>query len=131
MGSGFDNWIYWLFITLAVTLCELLLNDVCLTISMKNLGLTSDSRIHECTAFYNCHAAGIEVTMSNSSYVLLCCYGNAFVNIRCRGNKCLRSRCLAKIISASAIISAFSQCLPSCCLTNGHIPSQYLIWSDY
>jgi hypothetical protein len=61
------------------------------------------SRIHECTAFYNFQATRIEVTISNSSFILLCCQGNAFVNIRCRGNKCLFSRCLARMTSVSAI----------------------------
>jgi hypothetical protein len=89
------------------------------------LGLVSTTRIHEYTTFYNCHAAGIEVTMSKSSSVLLCCHGNAFLNIRCHGNKFLPSSCLAKITSASAIIPAFRQCLPSRCLEKGHIPSQY------
>jgi hypothetical protein len=59
--------------------------------------------ILNCTAFYNCHAAGIEVTMSNCSSVLLCCHENAFVKIRCRRNKCLPSRCLAKMTSVSAL----------------------------
>jgi hypothetical protein len=35
-------------------------------ISMKNLSLLSDSRIHEWTPFYNCQTAGIEATMSNN-----------------------------------------------------------------
>jgi hypothetical protein len=83
------------------------------------------SRIHECTAFYNCHATGIEVAMLNSSSVLLYCHGNVFVTIGCRGNKCLPSRCLTKMTSASAIIMNFRQCLPSLCLANGHISSQY------
>jgi hypothetical protein len=48
--------------------------------------------------FYSCHAGGIEVTMSNSFSVLLCCHGNAFVNLRCRGNKCLSGRCLTKLL---------------------------------
>jgi hypothetical protein len=58
--------------------------------------LRFDSRIHECTVVYNCHAAEIEVTLSNTSSLLLCCHGNAFVSIRCRGKKCFPSRCLAK-----------------------------------
>jgi hypothetical protein len=33
--------------------------------------------ILEWTPFYNGQAAGIEVTMSNSSSVILCCHGNA------------------------------------------------------
>jgi hypothetical protein len=82
----------------------------------KSLGFTN-------AVSYNCHTAGIEVTLSNSSYVLLCCHGNAFVHIHCRGNKCLFSRCLARMTSASVIISAFMQCLPSSCLANDHIPS--------
>jgi hypothetical protein len=87
---------------------------------------TGASRIHECTAFYNFYATGIEVTMSKRSSVLLCCHGNAFVTIRCRGNKCLPSRCLAKITSAYVIIPAFKQCLHSRCLANINIPSQYI-----
>jgi hypothetical protein len=77
MGSGFDDWVYWHFFTIAVNCnsshIELLMSDVCLTNlyeeSLTNLGLisTSTSRIHECTSFYNCHAAGIEITISNSS----------------------------------------------------------------
>jgi hypothetical protein len=43
----------------------------------------------------NSHAAGIEVTMSYSSSVLLRCHGITFVTIRCWGNKCLPSRRLA------------------------------------
>jgi hypothetical protein len=58
------------------------LSDVCLTnvyeeslnnisriyhYSLTNLRLISNSRIHKCTAFFNCHAAGIEVTLSNNS----------------------------------------------------------------
>jgi hypothetical protein len=76
MGSRFDDWIYWLFFTITVDYnsshIELLLNDFCLT----NLLLLSEcrtdlyslelSRIHECTAFYNCHAARIEDSTSNS-----------------------------------------------------------------
>jgi hypothetical protein len=46
--------------------------------------------------------------------------------LRCRGNMCLLSRCLARITSASAIIPAFRQCLPSHCRANGHIPSHYI-----
>jgi hypothetical protein len=42
--------------------------------------------MHELTHIYNCHAAGIEVTMSNSYSVFLFCHGNTFVNIPCRGN---------------------------------------------
>jgi hypothetical protein len=53
------------------------------------------SRIYESTAFYNFHADKIEVTVSYSSSVLLCCHVNAFVNIRCRRKKCLLSRCVA------------------------------------
>jgi hypothetical protein len=67
------------------------------------------SRIHECTAFYNCHAARIDVIMSKSSSVLFRCHGNIFVIIRCRGNKRLLSLCLAGMTSASAIISTFRQ----------------------
>jgi hypothetical protein len=109
---------------------ELLLNDVCLTNlyeeSLTTLGLSHTTvSIHEWAAFYNCHVAGIEVTMLNSSSVLLCCHGNAFVVIHCRGNKCLLSRCLARMTSTSAIIPAFRQCLPRRCLANGHIPSRY------
>jgi hypothetical protein len=59
--------------------------------------------IHKWTPFYNFQADRLEVAMSNISSVLLCCYGNAVVNIRYRGNMCLPSRCLAKC----------------------HIPSQY------
>jgi hypothetical protein len=44
-----------------------------------------------------------------------------FVHIRCRGNKYFPIRCLATVTSASAI----SPGLPSRCLANGHIPSQY------
>jgi hypothetical protein len=50
------------------------------------------TNIHEFTAIYNCHAAGIEVTMSNSSFMFS---RECFVHIRCRRNKCLASRCLA------------------------------------
>jgi hypothetical protein len=66
-------------------------------------------RIHESTAFYNFHAAGIEVTMSYSSFVLLCCHGNTFVNIRYCGNKNLHSRCLATDVCSGSIIPAFSR----------------------
>jgi hypothetical protein len=90
------------------------------------------SRTHECTAFYNCHTAWIGVTMSNNFSIVLCCHGNAFVNIRCSGNKCLRNRRLPKMTSTSSIILTFRQCLPSRCLANDHIPSQYLrIPDDY
>jgi hypothetical protein len=82
-------------------------------------------RIHECAAFYNCHAAGIKVAMSNNSSVPLFCHGNAFVNIRCSGNKCLPSRSLARMTSASPIIPDFGQCLPSRCLSDDHILSYY------
>jgi hypothetical protein len=37
--------------------------------SLTNLGLISTPRINECTAFYNCHVAGIKVSVSNSSSV--------------------------------------------------------------
>jgi hypothetical protein len=81
-------------------------------ISMRNLSLISDwcltPRIHECIVFYNCHADGTEVTMSNSSSVLLCCHRNAFVNIRCRENKCLPSRCPAMDVCSGSTIPAFS-----------------------
>jgi hypothetical protein len=63
--------------------------------------------------------------MSNSSSVLLCCHGNVFVHILCHGNKCLLSRCLARMTSASAIIPGFRQCLPRRCLENDHIPTHY------
>jgi hypothetical protein len=81
------------------------------------------SRIHECTVFYNFHTAGIEVTMSNISSILFCCHGNDLVNIRCRGNNCLLSSCLARVTSASNTILAFRQCLHSRCLANGYTPS--------
>jgi hypothetical protein len=85
--------------------------------SITNLSLiATTTRIHERTAFYNCHATGIKVSMSNNSSVLFCCHGNAFFNIRCRGNKCLLSSCLARMTSASAIIPVFRQCLRSRCL---------------
>jgi hypothetical protein len=115
MGSGFDDWVYWHFFTITVnhksSHIELLLNSVSLMNlyeeSVINLGLVSTiPRNYESTAFYNCHAARIEVTVSNSSSVLLCCHGNAFVSIRCSGNKCLPSRYLTKMTSASAIILA-------------------------
>jgi hypothetical protein len=137
-NNGF--WISWLdLLGASVTITsnhnsphiELLLNDVCLTnlseesrTNVPLIWISHRARIHECTACYNCHEAGIEVTMLNSCSVLLCCHGNAFVNIHCHGNKCLPSRCLAKMTSASAIIPAFRQCLLSRCLANGHIPSQ-------
>jgi hypothetical protein len=139
VGSGFDDLVYWHFFTIIVNYnsshIELLMMSV-LRISMKdlyeesltNLRLISDYYcwIHGCTAFYNCHATGIEVTMSNSSSILLCCHGNAFVNVHCCGNKCLPSSCLAKITSTSAIIPAFRQCSLSRCLVNCHILSQYI-----
>jgi hypothetical protein len=103
MGSGFDDWIYWHFFTItAHTLNSFWIPyaELLRRISHKFLTDLYYFRIHECTAFYNCHAVGLEVTISNSSFVLLCCHGNAFINIRCRGNKCLLSRCLAKMTSA-------------------------------
>jgi hypothetical protein len=53
MGSGFDVWIYWHFLTITVNYnsshTELLLNDVCLTNlyeeSLTNLSLLSESLI--------------------------------------------------------------------------------------
>jgi hypothetical protein len=39
----------------------------------------TDLTTPEFAAFYNFHAAGIEVTMSNISSVLFCCHGNDFV----------------------------------------------------
>jgi hypothetical protein len=68
MGSGFDDWGYWQFFTIKVdynsSQIELLLNVV----YPSNLYEESQtdlyySRIHECAAFYNCHAAEIGVTM--------------------------------------------------------------------
>jgi hypothetical protein len=99
LGSESDEWMYWHFFTITVNYnsshIELLLKAVCLAnLSLSRTDLYC-SRIQECTAFYNCHAAGIDVTMLNSSSVPLSCHGKAFVNIRCRGNKCLPSRCLA------------------------------------
>jgi hypothetical protein len=128
MDSGFDDWVYWHFSTIALNSnsshIEILLNDFSLTnlslISLCPLSLIWISRIHECTEFYICYAAGVEVTMSYSSSVLLCYDGNAFVSIRCYGNKCLPSRCLAKVTSSSGIISVFGQCLPSRWLAVGH-----------
>jgi hypothetical protein len=136
MGSGFDDWVYWHFFAITVEYnswhLELLLNDVCLmNFSEESRTDLWISRIHECIASYNFQAAGIEVIMSNTSSVLLCCHGNVFVNIRCCGNKCWPSRCLAKMTSASAIFLAFRQCLPSRCLANGHIPSQYVTTFSY
>jgi hypothetical protein len=91
---------------------------------MKNLSLISDwslllsnSRIH--CLLYLPRGRG-------SSSVLLCCHGNAFVNFCCRGNKCLLNCCLTSMTSASAIIPALGQCLPSRSLANGRIPSQYI-----
>jgi hypothetical protein len=133
MCSGFDDWVYWHFFKITVSCKSSTLNYFWTTCVWRishcslNLGLISTTpRIHECTAFYKCQAAGIEVTMSKISCVLFCCHGNAFVNILCRWNKCLLSHCLAKMTSASAIIPDIRQCLPSRCLSNNHIPSQYL-----
>jgi hypothetical protein len=131
MDSGFDERIYWHFFTITVDYnsshTELILNDVCLT-NLSEESLTavwiSDwsllSRIHESTAFYNFHTAGIELIMSYSSSVLLCCHGNAFVNIRCRGNKYLPSRCLAMDVYSGSTIPAFSQHVTVCFTENMH-----------
>jgi hypothetical protein len=64
------------------------------TTSLTNLGLVSAPRIHECSAFYNCHAAGIEVTMSDSSsdvtgmtlFSHLLPGNDSFAAIHCNGN---------------------------------------------
>jgi hypothetical protein len=57
--------------------------------------VTTDGQLaHECTAFYNCHAAGIEVAMSNSSSVVtgmtlfsdLLSGNDSFAAIRYNGN---------------------------------------------
>lgn len=66
--NGFDDSIYCHFFTITVNYNSShiqFLNDVCL--SMKNLSLISSPL--ECTAFYHCHAAGIEVTMSDNSSI--------------------------------------------------------------
>jgi hypothetical protein len=47
MGSGFDDWVYWHFFTIAVNYdsshMELLRNDVCLTnVSEESLGFTNE-----------------------------------------------------------------------------------------
>jgi hypothetical protein len=39
--------------------------------SLTNLGLISTPRIHECTAFYICHAALIQITDSKGSITVL------------------------------------------------------------
>jgi hypothetical protein len=88
--------------------------------SRTNLSLISDwsdlyyPRIHECTAFYNSHATEIEVTISNSSFVLVCCHGNllsgndSFVAIYCSGNV-FPSRCSATDVCSGSTIPAFSR----------------------
>jgi hypothetical protein len=80
---------------------ELLLNDVCLANlseeSLTNLGLISIPQIHECTAVFNCLAAGIEVTTSKMSFVItgmtlfsdLLPGNDSFAAILCNGNYCL------------------------------------------
>jgi hypothetical protein len=73
---------------------ELLLTISVRRISKKNLSLISncleisDWSLLRSNSRMHCHAVGIEVNMSNSSSVLLCCHWNAFVNICYRGNKC-------------------------------------------
>jgi hypothetical protein len=119
MGSRFDDWIYWHFLQLRSIITAHTLNSFWTTsvwwISPKNLSLLSESRtgiyysnsrIH---CFYNFHAARIKVIMSYNSSVLLCCHENAFVNIRCRGNKCLPGRCLAMDVCSGSTIQAFSR----------------------
>jgi hypothetical protein len=63
VSSGFYDWVYWPFFTITVDYnsshIELLLNDVSLT------NLSEESL--ESTAFYNCHAAQIETTVSKGS----------------------------------------------------------------
>jgi hypothetical protein len=109
MSSRFDDWIYWHFFTIITAHA---LNSFCTTslwrISLRNLSLLSPtpfisllffSRIHESTAFYNGHAAGIEVTISSSScYSALLLLRNvcqvswqrfdSCKRIRCCGNRC-------------------------------------------
>lgn len=64
----------------------------------------------------------LKYTLLNSSSVLLRFHGNAFLNIHCRGNKCLLNRCIARMTSASSIIPAIRECLPSRFVANDHIP---------
>jgi hypothetical protein len=101
MGSGFHDWVYWHFFTITVDYNGShieLLKDVCLTNlseeSVTNLRLIFTTRIHECTAFYNCYAAGMEIAMSKCSPVVtgitlfsdLLPGNDSFAAIRCNGN---------------------------------------------
>jgi hypothetical protein len=131
MGSGFDEWVYWHFFTITVEYnsshTELLLNTVCLTNLyeefLTNLGLISTATLEFTNALLSITATWPGEKSSYLTLPLFCCHENVFVNIRCCGNKCLLSRCLARMTSSSYIIPAFRQCLPSRCLANDHIPS--------
>jgi hypothetical protein len=74
MDSGFHDWIYWHFFTITVDYSSSHVNSFWTTyVSHWPRTDFYSSRIHECAAFYNCHVAGINITISNSSSVLLCC----------------------------------------------------------
>jgi hypothetical protein len=73
MGSGFDNWVHWHFFTIAFNYnsshTEFLLHSHESPANLCPLEFTN--QLH-----YNCHAAGIAVTVSYSSHVLVCCHEN-------------------------------------------------------
>jgi hypothetical protein len=59
MGSGLDEWMYWLFFKIIVNYnsshIELLLNDICLMNPYEeSMTPVWISRIHKWTPFYNC-----------------------------------------------------------------------------
>jgi hypothetical protein len=88
-GSELDDWIYWRCYynyTLLQSLTKAHTLNSFWTTSVWRIFMKNLPRITHCLKCTS--AGGIKVTMSNSSSVL-CCHGNAFVHIRCRGNRCL------------------------------------------
>jgi hypothetical protein len=67
MGSGFDYWAYWHFFTIAVSYTAHTLNSFWMPYLDWSLLLIS---VHECTAFYSCLGALIEITSSKGSIIV-------------------------------------------------------------
>jgi hypothetical protein len=91
-GWLIDSW-GWLIQSLThwTALNDVCLSDECPEESPPNLSLP---RMQESTPFYNWQTAGVEVAMWNISSVFcysVCFHGNASLNTRCHGYRCLRA----------------------------------------
>jgi hypothetical protein len=99
MGSGFCDWVYWQFFTVTVNYngshIELLLNDVCLTNPVWRISKWSLNHLKSLIYSLLYPPRGPNICYHVEQLIALCysvcCHWNVFVNIRCRGNRCLRA----------------------------------------